>query len=224
MLTPRLATLPAFEHEGIGTALDEVRLKADTTSKADTVRDAEIGSLVTLRPLRTSDAPFLFQALTTREVTRFISTPPTTVEGFEKFIAWTERQCAAGGQECFAVVPRGADVAIGIFQVRALDASFETAEWGFAIAPEFWGSGVFLDAALLVVGFAFQALGVRRLEARAAVANGRGNGALLKVGAVREAVLRRSFARSTDRLDQALWTILAEDWRRASRPVSLGIN
>jgi RimJ/RimL family protein N-acetyltransferase len=220
MLTPRLS-LPAFEHDGVGAALDQgvvkvdqPRLQADTTNGA-----AEIGSLVTLRPLRTGDAAFLFQALTTREGTRFISTPPTTVEGFEKFITWTARRRAAGDQACFAVVPRGADVAIGVFQLRALDAAFETAEWGFAIAPEFWGSGVFLDAALLVVSYAFQSLGVRRLEARAAVANGRGNGALLKVGAVREAVMRQSFARPADRLDQALWTILAEDWRRPARPV-----
>jgi [ribosomal protein S5]-alanine N-acetyltransferase len=218
MLTPRLCPLPAFEHEALDAAGPA---RSRTGPERSRSPEAEFGSLVTLRPLRTSDAAFLFQALTPREVTRFISAPPATVAGFEKFIAWTERERAAGAQACFAVVPRGADVAIGIFQVRALDASFETAEWGFAIAPEFWGSGVFLDAALLVVGFAFQTLGVRRLEARAAVANGRGNGALSKVGAIREAILRRSFARPADRLDQALWTILADDWRRTSRPVSL---
>ena len=47
---------------------------------------------MTLRELRASDAPSLFAMLTTEEVTRFISPPPTTVEGFVKFIAWTIRE------------------------------------------------------------------------------------------------------------------------------------
>jgi len=56
-------------------------------------------------------------------------------------------------------------------------------------------------------------VGAQRLEARAAVANGRGNGALRKIGAVQEGVLRRSFLRNGQYHDQVLWSILAEDWR-----------
>ena len=100
------------------------------------------GSMVTLRELRLSDAPSLLAMLSTEEVSRFISPPPTTVEGFERFIAWTHLE-------------------------------------------------------------------------RAAVANGRGNGALRKVGAVQEGVLRKSFLRNGEYLDQTLWTILDDDWRRS---------
>ena len=174
------------------------------------------GERVVLRELRTSDAPSLFALLTTEEVARFISPPPATVEGFEKFIAWTHRQRSAGAYVCFAVTLQGFDTAIGIFQVRQLDRSFETAEWGFAIGAQFWGTGVFKDGADLVLDFAFNTVGVRRLEARAAVLNGRGNGALLKLGAVEEAVLRKSFLRDGRYLDQVLYAILDEDWR-ASR-------
>jgi RimJ/RimL family protein N-acetyltransferase len=45
--------------------------------------------------------------------------------------------------------------------------------------------------------------------------NGRGNGALRKIGAVQEGVLRRSFRRNDEYLDQALWSIFDEDWRVA---------
>ena len=45
--------------------------------------------------------------------------------------------------------------------------------------------------------------------------NGRGNGALRKIGAVQEGVLRKSFLRDGEYLDQALWTILETDWRAA---------
>jgi RimJ/RimL family protein N-acetyltransferase len=173
------------------------------------------GRQVVLRELRPADAPALFALLTTEEVARFISPPPNTVEAFEKFIAWTLRQRAAGQYVCFAVVPRGSEVAIGLFQVRSLEADFGSAEWGFAIAADFWGTGVFVDSAELVIEFAFETLGVHRLEARAALKNGRGNGALQKLGAVQEAILRKSFFRNGQYFDQALYTILDSDWRAA---------
>ena len=173
------------------------------------------GMGITLRELRMSDAKALLALLTTEEVTRFISPPPTTVEGFERFIAWTVREREAGRYLCFAVVPDGYDTAVGLFQVRQLDPTFGTAEWGFAIGSEFWGSGLFSEGAALVVDFAFDVIGVHRLEARAAVANGRGNGALRKVGAVQEGTLRKSFLRGGKHHDQALWSIIREDWYRA---------
>jgi RimJ/RimL family protein N-acetyltransferase len=171
------------------------------------------GKQVVLRELRMSDAASLFTLLTTEEVSRFISPPPSTVEGFERFIAWTIRQRTAGAYVCFAVTVQGFETAIGIFQVRQLDLAFANAEWGFAIGSAFWGTGVFQEGAQLVVEFAFETLGVHRLEARAAVQNGRGNGALQKLGAVQEAVLRKSFLHNGKYLDQVLYTILDEDWQ-----------
>jgi len=171
------------------------------------------GSRVTLREMRVSDAPSLFAMLSTEEVARFISPPPTTVEGFERFIMWANRERAAGTYACFAIVPHGMDTAIGIFQVRQLEPGWGTAEWGFAIGSPFWGTGAFSDGAKLVLDFAFETIGVHRLEARAAVQNARGNAALRKLGAVQEGVLRRSFLRNGQYLDQALWAILDEDWQ-----------
>jgi [ribosomal protein S5]-alanine N-acetyltransferase len=171
------------------------------------------GSNFTLRELRKEDAPSLLAMLSAEEVSRFISPPPTTVEGFERFIAWTQRERMAGNYACFAIVPAGMDTAIGIFQVRSLEPGFGTAEWGFAMASEYWGSGIFVEGARLILDFAFDVIGASRLEARAATANGRGNGALRKLGAVQEGVLRRSFLRNGHYFDQVLWGILAEDWR-----------
>jgi len=168
---------------------------------------------VTLRALRESDAPTLHAMLTTEEVARFISPPPTTVEGFKKFIAWTHRQQAEGKYVCFGIVPAGRKTAVGLIQVRALGTSFDVAEWGFAIGLEFWGTGLFQSSARAVIDFAFETLNVRRLEARAAVRNGRGNGALRKLGAIQQGVLRKSFERNGEYLDQALWVILDSDWR-----------
>ena len=175
------------------------------------------GNMVMLRELRASDAPSLFAMLTTEEVSRFISPPPTSVEGFKRFIAWTPRMRAFGSYACFAVTVGDSDTAIGIFQLRELEPGFATAEWGFAIGSAFWGTGVFADSAELLVRFAFETVGVHRLEARASVKNGRGNGALRKMGAVEEGVLRRSFLKNGEYHDQMLWSILDEDWAGAQR-------
>jgi len=181
------------------------------------------GAKVALRELEVTDAPSLFAMLTPEEVSRFISPPPTTVEGFERFITWARAERAAGRYTCFEVVPHGMDTAIGLFQVRTLEPGFATAEWGFALGSDFWGTGMFVDGGQLVVDFAIETLGVRRLEARAAVANGRGNGALCKLGAVQEGVLRRSFLKNGQHLDQMLWSILAEEWRQVKAVWGTGL-
>lgn len=183
-----------------------------------------VSSTFTLRELRLSDATSLLTLLTTEEVTRFISPPPSTVDGFERFILWTQRERAAGNYVCYGVVPEGTDNAVGLFQIRQLEPGFATAEWGFALGMPYWGSGIFAAGALLVMEFAFETIGVHRLEARAAVQNGRGNGALQKIGASREGILHKSFLRDGQYLDQVLWSIVEEDWRRSRVRVGALVN
>ena len=172
-----------------------------------------VGRQVALREMRMTDAPSLFALLTVEEVSRFISPPPSSVEGFERFIKWAARQRSMGAYVCFAVTLAESDTAIGIFQIRSTEPDFGTAEWGFALGSPFWGTGVFQEGAELVMEFAFETIGVHRLEARAAIRNSRGNGALKKIGARQEGILRKSFRRNGEYLDQALWTVLDEDWR-----------
>jgi RimJ/RimL family protein N-acetyltransferase len=174
---------------------------------------------VALRELRTSDAQALWAFINTDEVTRYLAVPPSTVDGFERFISWTHRQRAAGTQATLAVTVEGFDGPVGLFQLREIEPGFGTGEWGFAIGSAFWGTGVFRTGAHLMMHFAFDVIGVHRLEARACVANVRGNAALKKIGAVQEGVLRRSFQSGGQYLDQALWTVLDEDWRRQAKVI-----
>ena len=79
-------------------------------------------------------------------------------------------------------------------------------------------------ATQLVLDFSFDIIGVHRMEARAVVPNGRGNGALRKIGAVQEGILRTSFLRGGKYLDQALWAIPAEDWYRSKAVWGAKVN
>jgi RimJ/RimL family protein N-acetyltransferase len=173
------------------------------------------GEHCALRELQVADAPLLVPVLTDPEVMRFMSPPPATVERFAWFIDWSRREREAGRYLAFALVPHAQAAPVGVLQLRQLEPEFRTAEWGVAMAPQYWGAGLFLDAARLLLDFAFTELGVHRLEARAALANGRSQAAMRKLGAVQEGVLRRSLTTADgQRLDQVLWSLLDEDWRQ----------
>jgi len=170
---------------------------------------------VTLREVRASDASALLAMLTTDEVAEFVSPLPRSVEGFHDFIREVHDDRLAGNSFCFGIVPDGYEDAMGLFQVRQLEPGFGSAEWGFALGSPFWGTGVFQEGARVVVDFAFGVVGVHRLEARSIAANGRGNAALRKMGALQEGLLRRAFLRNGRYYDQILWSILKDDWRQA---------
>ena len=173
------------------------------------------GQKMVLRELVSTDALSLLAMLSTEEVGRFISPPPTTPRGFEEFIKWTRRERQVGNQFTFGMVPEGCDYAVGLVQVRAIAPRFSVAEWGFALGSPFWGTGLFMASARMTLDFTFQNTGVSRLEARAVVQNLRGNNALRKLGAVQEGVLRNSLLKDGKFLDQIMWSILPQDWFEA---------
>ena len=189
----------------------EMKVDADWTSGLPVLQ----GRKMMLRELVKTDALSLLSMLSTVEVAKFISPPPTTPQGFEKFVQWAQREREAGNQFTFGMVPEGCEHAVGLVQVRAIAPRFSVAEWGFALGSPFWGTGIFLAGARMTLDFAFQNTAVNRLEARAVVQNGRGNGALRKLGAVQEGVLRGSLLKDGKYLDQIMWSIVAQDWFQA---------
>jgi ribosomal-protein-alanine N-acetyltransferase len=170
------------------------------------------GELVDVREVTGSDAPVLCELLSDPAVAEHVSSPPRSLEAFQGFISWSLQERERGNGVCFAIVPHGLESAVGIIQVRRLEPSFFTAEWGFAIGAAFWATGVFMDAANAVARFVFETMNVHRLEARAVEKNGRGNGVLQKLGARAEGSLSRAFRRDQGYDTQLLWALTAEDW------------
>ena len=173
------------------------------------------GQRLALRELVTTDAPSLMSHLAAEEVSKFISTPPATPEGFEQFIATVHRERKAGRQFVFGILPDGCDHAVGLVQMRAIAPRFAVAEWGFAIGSTFWGTGLFLDSARMALDFAFEHTPVHRLEARAVVQNSRGNGVLRKLGAIQEGVLEGGLRKGGKSFDQVVWSITPQNWLHA---------
>jgi RimJ/RimL family protein N-acetyltransferase len=217
------ASLDRFEQVTAVTNLEPIRFDSACVIAPAIAPDADWttglpvlkGRRIMLRELVKSDALSLLSMLSTEEVAKFISPPPTTPQGFEKFVTWAQRERQAGNQFTFGMVPEGCDHAVGLVQVRAIAPRFSVAEWGFAVGSPFWGTGLFLAGARMTLDFAFQHTAVNRLEARAVVQNFRGNGALRKLGAVQEGVLRGSLLKDGKYLDQMMWSIISQDWFQA---------
>jgi RimJ/RimL family protein N-acetyltransferase len=168
--------------------------------------------LVTLREPTAPDLPSLVELLSPADASRFGVDEPVTEDGVQAFIEHAHHDRAMGKALTYAIVLRSTDSVVGLVQVRQLDPSFEAAEWEITLLPAARGTGVFIDAARLVGSFVFGSLATYRLESRVLLQNGRANGAMRKLGAVQEGVLRRSVRRGVEYLDQVLWSVLKEDW------------
>jgi ribosomal-protein-alanine N-acetyltransferase len=167
---------------------------------------------VTLRRLRRADAPSLLAHLTREPVRRYTGAAPSSVSALTRFIAWTRAERCRGLRLCYGIVVPDEPWAVGLIEMWSIDRDFSTAEWGFVLSDLYWGSGVFQGSAALLAAFAFQELGVFRLEARVVETNGRANGALQKLGATCEGVLRGGFRDGTTIRHQRMWSILASEW------------
>ena len=170
------------------------------------------GRVVMLRETGTQDLGPLVDLLSLGDATRFGLDEPVSDVGVQELIERFARERSGGLAFTYVITLATARTIVGLVQVRQLDPSFEAAEWECTIAPSSRGSGIFLEAARLVGSFTFGVIGTHRLEARVLVQNGRANGALRKLGAVQEGVLRRSACRGGEYFDQVLWSLLKEDW------------
>jgi RimJ/RimL family protein N-acetyltransferase len=167
---------------------------------------------ITLREPVPQDLGPLVDLLSLDDATRFGIEEPVNVVGVQEVIDRAARERANGTSVTYVITLAGTRTIGGLLQVRQLDPAFEAAEWECTIAPSSRGCGIFMEAARLAGSFAFGTLGTHRLEARVLLQNGRGSGAMRKLGAVQEGVLRRSVRSGGEYFDQVLWSILKEDW------------
>jgi RimJ/RimL family protein N-acetyltransferase len=168
--------------------------------------------LVTLREPTPSDLRPLMDLLLLADASRFGIDEPLSEVAVQQLLDRIGRDREAGVAFTFLITISSSRAIAGLVQARQIDLSWESAEWECTLAPSWRGTGAFLEAARLVGSFAFGTVGVHRLESRVLLQNGRANGALRKLGAVQEGVLRESVRRGSTYLDQVLWSVLKEDW------------
>ena len=167
--------------------------------------------LVSLREPCGADAGPLVDLLSTLDASRF-GIVDSLHDGVEALLERVTRERATGISFTYLIASGTTRATVGLAQVRRIDPAFEAAEWEMTLAPSARGTGAFVDAARLIASFAFESVGASRLESRVSVQNGRANGACRKLGAAQEGLLRRSVRCGERYVDQALWTVLKEEW------------
>jgi ribosomal-protein-alanine N-acetyltransferase len=168
--------------------------------------------LVTLREPIPADLTALVTLLSGADASRFGIDGDVQEIAVQGLIDRAPRERGTGLSFTYVITIAASRAVVGLVHVRQQDPTFESGEWEMTLAPHARGTGAFVEAARLVASFAFGSVGVHRLESRVLVQNGRANGALRKIGAVQEGILRRSIRRGNKYLDQILWSLLKEDW------------
>jgi RimJ/RimL family protein N-acetyltransferase len=167
---------------------------------------------VALREPTAPDLGPLIELLRVPDATRFGIEEPRVELAAQQLIERAARERAQGLSFTYAITLAQSRAFVGLIHVRQLDPAFEAAECDCTLAPAARGTGVFLESARLVGSFLFGTIGAHRLEVRVPLQNGRSHGALKKLGAAQEGVLRRALRRGDTFHDQVLWAMLKEDW------------
>lgn len=135
---------------------------------------------VCLREVHPSDATALTALFARSDVSAHLDPPPGSIAEFTSWITLSQSRRSDGRAACYSLLTGGEQVT-GLFMALRLDD--DRAEIGFAMSPALWGTGVFLKAANLYLDFLFNEWGVKALVGKTLVRNGRGVGAMRKLGA-----------------------------------------
>ncbi|MGC2288788.1 MAG: GNAT family N-acetyltransferase [Thermoplasmata archaeon] len=139
------------------------------------------GRLVTLRPLRRTDASALDRVLRDRTATRFLP-PRVRKETGRQFVARVLREQAQVAGSAFAIVPVGSEETVGQIRFVHWFPSKGEAEVGYWIRRKHWGRGFGTEALWLLCRYGFRSRSLHRIEAIVVVGNRGSRRVLEKVG------------------------------------------
>ena len=171
---------------------------------------------ITLRPLSVQDAPAVHAYASDPEVARFTLWPPHSSEEFT-------RQFLAG--LCVPTVVSWAIMSgedrrvAGMIFLHSFSRRHKKAEIAFNVARCHWRKGIATASAEAVLRFAFEQLGLNRVEATCMPGNAGSRRVLEKLGMLKEGTMRRSHFRYDGFHDMELFSILRDDSR--GQPVGM---
>ena len=109
------------------------------------------------------------------------------------------------------------DAVIGTCTLTHLSITHERAEIGFALRQTRWGQGLGSEAVTTAIDFAFQELGLHRVEADVDPRNERSLRLLERLGFLREGHLRERYFINGERQDTVMMAVLSAEWKSRDR-------
>ncbi|MGE8232667.1 MAG: GNAT family N-acetyltransferase [Stenotrophomonas sp.] len=168
-----------------------------------------------LREVRDGDAAALFAIHGDARVMRYWSYPAwTELAQAEQKIADIQRQRREEDILIWAIADATSDLLIGSSAVFYLNLEQGRAEIGYSLHPDWQGRGLASEALQLVLGYAFNKLGLRRIEADIDPRNLPSCRLVERLGFVREGLLRERWHVNGEICDSAIYGLLRQDFKR----------
>jgi RimJ/RimL family protein N-acetyltransferase len=170
-----------------------------------------------LRPYRASDAAAMFALYSDPRVMRYWSFPPWREQA--QAAAYLERAIAetgAGQVLAWAMALREDDLLVGTATLHSWHRDQGRAEIGYSLSPSHQGRGLASEALRAVLGHAFGALALRRVEADVDPRNQASCRLLERLGFRHEGLLRARWEVAGEVCDSALYGLLAGEFPPAS--------
>lgn len=165
-----------------------------------------------LRWLDARDVPALYDIFSDPETVRYWSGPPLArIEEAEILLAEIQAFYASGTLYQWGIAGRIDDRVIGTCTLAAISVPHRRAELGFAVKRGHWGQGYASEATAAVVRFAFQTLGLHRLEADVDPRNTASIRCLERLGFRREGYARERYHLGGEVQDAVLYGLLRKE-------------
>jgi N-acetyltransferase len=173
------------------------------------------GELVRLEPLSANHEDGLWEASRDPRTWQWLSVfQPTTREEMHAYVGDALANQADGTELPLVTVRRADDCVVGSTRYLALRPEHRSLEIGWTwLTPEVWGTGVNIEAKLLMFEHAFERLGCLRVELKTDARNERSRGAMAALPAQFEGIHRKSMlVRGGQRRDSAWYSVIDDEW------------
>lgn len=186
-----------------------------------------VGKHVRLEPLTVDHVDGLWDASRDLRTWRWLPLlQPQTRESFDAFVA--AALAAAAARTELPLVTIGHERVVGSTRYLALRPEHHSVEIGWTwLHPDAWGTGVNVEAKLLMLEHAFEVFGCRRVELKTDALNDRARGAMEAMGATFEGVHRRHMlVRGGENRDSAWYSVVDDEWPavKVSLETRLGVR
>jgi RimJ/RimL family protein N-acetyltransferase len=173
------------------------------------------GELVRLEPLAAEHEQGLWEASRDERTWQWLSIEqPRTPEELRAYLDAALANAADGTELPLVTIRREDKRVVGSTRYLALRPEHRSVEIGWTwLAPEAWGTGINVEAKLLMLEHAFETLGCLRVELKTDARNERSRGAMAALPAQFEGVHRKAMlVRGGQRRDSAWYSVLDDEW------------
>jgi len=179
----------------------------------DTLPRIETPTLV-LRQVTDADIPALFELFSNAEVARYWSAPALPdMAAAESLARSIDDGRRAGMLLQWALTRRGEDRLIGTCTLAAINHAHRRSELGYALARPYWRLGLMREALPALLTFAFDTLGMHRIEADVDPRNAPSIRTLQRLGFRLEGHLRERYHVGDELQDSHIYGLLRTDPR-----------